>query len=480
MQFTCPDAKIFYQNAKIAVRTHWLQTLPRKQSSTEISREVPASRKNKLIYFLNLGTSTACPSRGCVIIHGTTHVTTSSLVHLGNDGVADALKLLHLVLKLIGLSQLVRVEPLDGAVNGILYLLLVCLGKLGTNLLILDIVLSSAETFRIPLASMSKQTLIWGTPLGAGGMPESSNLPSKLLSRVRVEKTCSFLVGMVVFLGIKTVMTPPAVSKPRDRGVTSSNKRSWTFSFPSPLKMAACTAAPYATASSGLMLLHSSLPLKKSCNSCWTLGILVDPPTRTTSCTVLLSILASLKHFSTGSIHFLNKSMFNSSKRARVMVGPLRPFTSCSQPPKSPRVATDVLLVLSLELLDKVVHHSVVKVLTTKMGVPSGGFHLKDTFLNGEQGDIKGTPTEIKDQDVLLTSAGGLLVKTIGNGSSGWLINDTHNIQARNDSSILCGLTLRVIELQALPYVPLAYQKTKTQLIQASNRFTNIQVVVSN
>ena len=45
--------------------------------------------------------------------------------------------------------------------------------------------LSSAETFRMPLASMSNDTLICGTPRGAGAMPDSSNLPSRLLSRVR-------------------------------------------------------------------------------------------------------------------------------------------------------------------------------------------------------------------------------------------------------------------------------------------------------
>ena len=85
------------------------------------------------------------------------------------------------------------------------------------------VVLSSADTFRMPLASMSKMTLIWGTPRGAGGIPDSSNLPSRLLSLVRdrspsktwmstpgwlseyVEKTCSFLVGMVVFRLIKVV-----------------------------------------------------------------------------------------------------------------------------------------------------------------------------------------------------------------------------------------------------------------------------------
>jgi hypothetical protein len=49
----------------------------------------------------------------------------------------------------------------------------------------LPVVLSAAETLRMPLASMSKVTSTWGTPRGAGGMPESSNLPRRLLSFVR-------------------------------------------------------------------------------------------------------------------------------------------------------------------------------------------------------------------------------------------------------------------------------------------------------
>ena len=53
-----------------------------------------------------------------------------------------------------------------------------------TNLLCcsLPVPLSLAETCTIPLASMSNVTSIWGTPLGAGGMPMSENWPSILLS----------------------------------------------------------------------------------------------------------------------------------------------------------------------------------------------------------------------------------------------------------------------------------------------------------
>ncbi|KAI6141574.1 hypothetical protein EDD17DRAFT_1498785, partial [Pisolithus thermaeus] len=50
----------------------------------------------------------------------------------------------------------------------------------------LPVVLSEAETFKIPLASMSKVTSIRGTPREAGGIPVNLNLPWRLLSLVHV------------------------------------------------------------------------------------------------------------------------------------------------------------------------------------------------------------------------------------------------------------------------------------------------------
>ncbi|KAF5804503.1 putative glutamate dehydrogenase, NAD-specific [Helianthus annuus] len=97
---------------------------------------------------------------------------------------------------------------------------------------------------------------------------------------------------------------------------------------------------------------------------------------------------------------------------------------------------------LSLELLNKMVHHSVIKVLSTKMSVTSGRFDLKDTLFNRQKRHIKSTTTKIKDQHVLLANTGRLLVKTISDSSSGWLIDDTHDIETRNNTSILGGLPL--------------------------------------
>ena len=43
-----------------------------------------------------------------------------------------------------------------------------------------------------------------------------------------VEKVSDFFVGIIVFLGVILVVTPPKVSTPKDNGVTSRSKISFT------------------------------------------------------------------------------------------------------------------------------------------------------------------------------------------------------------------------------------------------------------
>ena len=81
-----------------------------------------------------------------------------------------------------------------------------------------------------------------------------------------------------MFLSINLVNTPPSVSIPRDKGVTSKS----TTSLTSPCSTPACMAAPMATTSSGLTPLCGSLPKKLETSSV-TFGIRVIPPTKTTS-----------------------------------------------------------------------------------------------------------------------------------------------------------------------------------------------------
>ena len=62
------------------------------------------------------------------------------------------------------------------------------------------------------------------------------------------------------------VITPPLVSTPRERGETSNKSKSSILESFTPERIAACTAAPYATASSGLIDLFNVLLLKKLVN----------------------------------------------------------------------------------------------------------------------------------------------------------------------------------------------------------------------
>eukprot|EP00760_Papus_ankaliazontas_P009512 PhM_4_TR14093/c1_g1_i5/m.49793 len=200
----------------------------------------------------------------------------------------------------------------------------------------LPVDLSAADTCMMPFSSTSNVTSIWGTPRGAAGMSVRSNLPSWRLSLVMarspsyttidtdcwlsftVENVWLFFVGMGVLRSTSFVMTPPTVSMPSDRGITSTS--STLFSTSSwPHSTAPCTAAPYATASSGLMPLLSSLPLKKSLSSCCTLGMRVEPPTSTMSSMSDFLSLASDMTASTGFSVPLNKSMLSSSNLARVI-----------------------------------------------------------------------------------------------------------------------------------------------------------------
>ena len=107
-------------------------------------------------------------------------------------------------------------------------------------------------------------------------------------------------------------------------------------------------------------------------------------------------------------------------------------------------VLGDVDRVLLVVGLGEVVDDALVEILTTKMGVTGSGQDLKDTLVDGQERDIKGTTTEIVDNDLALTVS---LVKTVGDGGGGGLVDDTEDVETGNDTGILGGLTLVVVEV---------------------------------
>ena len=81
-----------------------------------------------------------------------------------------------------------------------------------------------------------------------------------------------------------------------------------------------------------------------------------------------------------------------------------------------PVVSTDIFTGLLLVELHEVLHDPLVKVLSSEMGVSVGSHHLKHSVVDGEERDVKGTSTEIKNEDILLSL---FLVKTVGDGGGG-------------------------------------------------------------
>ncbi|KAF3068827.1 hypothetical protein CFAM422_007852 [Trichoderma lentiforme] len=96
-----------------------------------------------------------------------------------------------------------------------------------------------------------------------------------------------------------------------------------------------------------------------------------------------------------------------------------------------------------LELANHVADQVDIEILTTKVGVTVGGLDLEDTVLDLQDGDIESTTTKIVDGD----NAVGLLLKTVGQGGSGRLVDDTEDVETGNLTGVLGALTLSIVEV---------------------------------
>mmetsp|Transcript_6921 Transcript_6921/g.9599 ORF Transcript_6921/g.9599 Transcript_6921/m.9599 type:complete len:184 (+) Transcript_6921:89-640(+) len=95
---------------------------------TQVSDATTATKRSHLIHLLNGGAAaTGCSISEVGPRHAARHTATATcrLVHLHHDGVHDSLQLLLLGLKLVLLSQLVLVEPIQCLLNGLFNLVLV-------------------------------------------------------------------------------------------------------------------------------------------------------------------------------------------------------------------------------------------------------------------------------------------------------------------------------------------------------------------
>jgi len=129
--------------------------------------------------------------------------------------------------------------------------------------------------------------------------------------------------------------------------------------------------------------------------------------------------------------------------------GALRAFARRAETTERLGVTGDVLLVLALEFSDEVLQQASVEIFTAQVRVASRRLDFEDALFDGQQGHIKGTTTEIENQNVLFRTVGLIsLVQTVRNGRSRRLVDDAQAVQARDDGGVLGRLTLGIVKVR--------------------------------
>ena len=236
-----------------------------------------------------------------------------------------------------------------------------------------------------------------------------------------VVNTSERFVGIVVLRSMSFVMIWPLVSMPRDSGVTSRSRTSFT----SPLSTPAWIAAPTATASSGLIPLSPSLPVS-SLDEVDTAGMRVEPPTSSTWSILSLVRPASRIAWSNGPRHASSRSWVSSWNFARESVS-----SRCSGPSRGGGDERQVdrrllqtssssifafsaaslrrcVAILSaprstpcafLNSADHPVDDPLVPVVATEVGVAGGRLHLEHALAELEHRHVERAAAEVEDED---------------------------------------------------------------------------------
>ncbi|URE40790.1 NAD-specific glutamate dehydrogenase [Musa troglodytarum] len=503
------------KNHQLSLAAAWEGQIPLATFLSTVS-------KSHLINFLDLGACATTTSRRTLFfVHATGHTAAGPLVHLRNDGIAQVLQLLHLVLELVDFGQLVGIEPLDRLVDCIFDLLLVGRRQLRRDLVVLHRVphvvcvilqcvlgldlLLVLLILRLPSLVVGDGDLVLlpggldavGVDVEAHGdlrhAPGSRGDAGELefaeqvvvsgpgpLPLVDLDKDSGLVVRVggedLLLLGWDGCVSLNQHSHDSPRRLEPERERSDVQQEEVLYLLVALAtqdgSLDCSAVGDGLVgvdalaqllaveeVLQQLLHPRDSCGS-------TDEDHVMDGALVHLRIPQTLFHGFHALPEEIHVQLLESGSRDggveidaleegvdlnRGLGGgrqsPLRPLAGCPQPPQSPWIPTYILLMFPLEFLDEMVHHAIVEVFSSEMGVSRGSFHLKDPLFDGKEGDVERAAAKVEDEDVLLPGTARLLVEAVGDSSSSGLIDDAHDVKARDDAGILGGLALRVVEV---------------------------------
>ncbi|KAH3670626.1 hypothetical protein OGAPHI_001141 [Ogataea philodendri] len=126
--------------------------------------------------------------------------------------------------------------------------------------------------------------------------------------------------------------------------------------------------------------------------------------------------------------------------------GSLSSLTGGSESSQSSSVTRDVQTGLLLEVLLEVLKQVGIEILTSQVGVTGSSLNGENTTSNVQQGNIESSSTKVENQNVFLL-LGLTSTKTVSNGGSSRLVDDSQHVQTSNGTSVLGGLSLSVVEV---------------------------------
>ena len=107
-------------------------------------------------------------------------------------------------------------------------------------------------------------------------------------------------------------------------------------------------------------------------------------------------------------------------------------------------VLVDVRVEFLVVVLGEEIHDALIEIFTTKMGITGGSLNLEDALVDGQDGHIECTTTEIVDDNLTLLVG---LVQSVGESRCGGFVDDTKDVQTGDSTGVFgCG-ALRIVEV---------------------------------
>ena len=118
-------------------------------------------------------------------------------------------------------------------------------------------------------------------------------------------------------------------------------------------------------------------------------------------------------------------------------------FGRLGEPLQGLAIAAQVNQMLGLEGIGQPIDDATIPIVATQLGVPAGGFDVKDAIGDPQHRDIEGAPAQVEHQHPF----DGTSIEAVGQGSGGGFVEDPFDADASQAPGVAGGLALGIVEI---------------------------------